>query len=191
MLETLRLLQTAKAVNLTSQSELTDSLAIFEAYQALAAEDMTILAAYSPSATNTSEKLDETDATVARDEWTYTANAIKLNMVELIVRAQNDIDAVLSSLEKSDRAKSQLLADITALNSTLESAAAEHLPSIISQFDYAIGQRMGKQLKWAGDLEYLRYAESTNAHDAARRKHELEKQILSDKLRDNDQRSSN
>lgn len=191
MLETLRFLQTAKAVNLTSQSELTDSLAIFEAYQALAAEDMTILAAYSPSATNTSEKLDETDATVARDEWTYTANAIKLNMVELIVRAQNDIDAVLSSLEKSDRAKSQLLADITALNSTLESAAAEHLPSIISQFDYAIGQRMGKQLKWAGDLEYLRYAESTNAHDAARRKHELEKQILSDKLRDNDQRSSN
>lgn len=190
MLATLRSLQTARAVNLTSQSELTDSLAIYETYQALVAEDMTILAAYAPSATITIEKLDDTDARAAREEWTYTANALKLSMLELSSRARNDILAVLSSLEKSDRTKSELLADINKLQSELESSAAARLPSIISQFDYAIGQRMGKQLKWAGDLEYLKYAESTNAQDAARRRHELEKQILSDNLRDHDQRSS-
>jgi hypothetical protein len=190
MLATIRSLQTVRAANITSQSELTDSLGIFSAYNDLVTEDIGILAVYSPSATDTSEKLDDSDARATRDEWTHTADALTLNMAELRTRAHNDIAAVLSSLEKSDRAKSQLLADVNSLRSTLESFAAEYLPSIISQLDYAIGQRMGKQLKWAGDLEYLRYAESTNAHDAARRKLELEKQILSDNLRDNDHRSS-
>lgn len=189
MLATIRSLQTVRAANLTSQSELTDSLGIFNAYKDLVTEDMGILAVYSPSATDTSEKLDDSDARATREEWTHTADALTLNMAELRTRAHNDIASVLSSLESSDRAKSQLLADVNSLRSTLESFAAEYLPSIISQFDYAIGQRMGKQLKWAGDLEYLRYAESTNAHDAARRKLELEKQILSDNLRDNDHRS--
>ncbi len=190
MLATLRSLQTARAATLASHSELTDSLAIFDAYKELAAEDMTILATYSPAVTSTIEKLDDADARAAREEWTYTANALKLSMLELTARAHDDVMSVLNSLEKSDRAKSQILADINTLQSALETSAAEHLPSIISQFDYAIGQRMGKQLKWAGDLEYLKYAESTNAQDAARRRHDLEKQILSDNLRDNDQRSS-
>lgn len=190
MLATLRSLQIARASNLTSQSEMTDSLAIFETYQALVAEDMATLASYSPSATNTSDKLDDTDAKAAREEWTYTANALRLSILDLSARAHNDVVAVLSGIEKSNRSKSELLADIKALQSALESSAAERLPFIISQFDYAIGQRMGKQLKWAGDVEYLKYAESTNAQDAARRRHELEKQILSDNLRDHDQRSS-
>jgi hypothetical protein len=190
MLATLRSLQTVRAANLTSQSELTDSLDIFKTYESFLGEDMTILAAYSPSATSTSEKLDDSDARAVREEWTYTANALKLSMLELSSRAHKDVVGVLSSLEKSDRAKSQLLADINTLQSVLESSAVEQLPSIISQFDYAIGQRMGKQLKWAGDLEYLKYAESTNAQDAARRRHELEKQILSDNLRGSEQRSA-
>lgn len=190
MLNTLRSLQAARAENLVDQSELTDSLSIFEAYHELLGEDMTLLAAYSPSRSSTSEKLDDSDSRMARAEWDYTASAIKLGILDLRKRARDDLWAVLTNLSTSERTKLQLLADVDSLRSILEAYAGERLPSIISQFDYAIGQRMGKQLKWTGDLEYLKYADSTNAQDAGRRKHELEKQILSDDIRDYNQRRS-
>jgi hypothetical protein len=188
MLQTLRSLQAVRAENIIEQSELTDSLAIFDAYKALITEDMVILSSYLPSNVSTSEKLDDDDARSARTEWEYTASALKLNMTELKTRAQNDIVAILTGLERSDQAKSQLTVDIAQLRAMLESYAGQRLPSIISQFDYAIAQRLGKQLKWSGDLEYLKYADSTNAQDSERRKNELEKQILSDEIRDYGQR---
>lgn len=188
LLNTLRTLQTLRAENLVSQSEFTDSITIFDSYQELIADDMALLSAYSQPNSSTTDKLDDSDARAAHIEWASTAAALKFNMAELSKKALEDIMAVITGLEKSDRAKSQLLLDVNQLRSSLETYAGERMPSIVSQIDYALGKRVGKQLKWAADLEYLKYAESTNAQDAARRRHELEKQILSDDLRDYGQR---
>lgn len=188
LLNTLRTLQTLRAENLVNQSELTDSITIFDSYQELIADDMALLSAYSQPNLSITDKLDDSDARAARVEWKSTAAALKFSMAELNKRAFQDVMAVITGLETSDRAKSQLLLDVNQLRSSLETYAGERMPSIISQIDYALGKRVGKQLKWAGDLEYLKYSESTNAQDAARRKHELEKQILSDDLRDYGQR---
>jgi hypothetical protein len=97
---------------------------------------------------------------------------------------------VIADLDRVDATKSDLLADINLLTGNLEKLGGEKLPKILSEIDYSISQRAGKQLKWSGDLEFLRYIETSNERELTKRKQALELQILSDDAQDLGQRSN-
>ncbi len=70
------------------------------------------------------------------------------------------------------------------LTEILEKNAAKTSPDLLAHFESVIGQRIANQQKWAGDIDYLEYAKKTDEHKNIKKHRELEIQILSDNLRD-------
>ena len=80
--------------------------------------------------------------------------------------------------------------DLDHLKNVLETYGGESLAGILSHYDNAISQRLARQYKWAGDLEYLTYVKVTDDHAALTRKQALESQILSDNLQSIEQQGA-
>ena len=86
-----------------------------------------------------------------------------------------------------DKTKEAIGRDLVHLKRVLEAYGGESLAGIMAHFENGISQRMSRQYKWAGDLEYLTYVKVKNQQESDKRKNDLEVQILSDNLRETEQ----
>lgn len=190
MLKTLRSIKEHQVRNLAKQSAITDLMSIINDFSNLIYQDHLVLSSYQPEAGTAIERLDYDDAGNAWKIWLDTANLLYLNLKKNEEKLSAELAKAIADLDRVDATKTELLADIEQLTANLEKLGGQKLPKIISEFDYSISQRAGKQLKWAGDLEFLRYIETSNERELAKRKHALELQILSDDAQDLGQRSN-
>jgi hypothetical protein len=180
MLRTLRIIKENQVRNLAKQSAISDLMSIIDDFSKLVYQDHLVLSSYQQEAGTAIERLDHDDAGNAWKIWLDTANLLYVNLQKTEEKVSAELTKLIADLERVDAAKSELLADIARLTANLEKIGGEKLPIILSEFDHSISQRAGKQLKWAGDLEFLRYIETSNEHELTKRKHALELQILSD-----------
>lgn len=190
MLKTLRDIQASQVKNLANQSEIRDLTAIVDNFSKLIYQDYLILSSYRPETGNALDRFDSDDADNAWSIWLDTSNLLYENLQKTHANASEALANTISDLDRVDEIKTAILTDIKNLTSALEKLGGDQLPKILAEFDYSISQRAGRQIKWAGDLEFLRYIETTNERERARRKHALELQILSDDVQDSGQRSS-
>jgi seryl-tRNA synthetase len=180
MLGTLRSIKENQVGNLAKQSAISDLMSIIDDFSKLVYQDHLVLSSYQPDAGTAIERLDHDDAENAWKIWLDTANLLYVNLQKTEKKVSAELAKLIADLERVDATKSELLADVARLTANLEKIGGEKLPIILSEFDYSISRRAGKQLKWAGDLEFLRYIETSNEHELTKRKHALELQILSD-----------
>ena len=190
MLKTLRHIQESQVKNLAKQSEIRDLTAIVDNFSKLIYQDYLILSSYQPETGSALDRFDSEDAGNAWSSWLDTANLLYENLQKTETNASEALAKVISDLERVDETKTAILTEIKSLTSELEKIGGDRLPKILAEFDYSISQRAGRQIKWAGDLEFLRYIETSNERERARRKHALELQILSDDVHDSGQRRS-
>jgi len=188
MVRTLIEIRKQQVEGIINHSAISDSLTIVEDYAQLIDEDLQNLSLYEPQQGNALDQLDDDDSRTARKTWQATITGLYSNIKNLKAETSAELVKLLNSLETIDSQKTALLRDIGYLTDILQTFGGESLPGIINHYDYALGQRVGRQLKWAGDLEYLRYVDTTSAQDAEARKRALENQILSDDVRDYGQR---
>lgn len=190
MLKTLRRIKENHVRNLAKQSAIYDLMSIIDNFSKLVYQDHLVLSSYEPEAGTAIERLDHEDARNAWKIWLDTANLLYVNLQKTEEKISAELAKVMVDLDRVDATKSDLLADINLLTGNLEKLGGQKLPKILSDFDYSISQRAGKQLKWAGDLEFLRYIETSNERELTKRKQALELQILSDDAQDLGQRSN-
>jgi hypothetical protein len=180
MLRTLRSIKENQVRNLAKQSAISDLMSIIDDFSKLVYQDHLVLSSYQPDAGTATERLDHDDAGNAWRIWLDTANLLYFNLQKTEKKVSAELAKLIADLERVDATKSEIQADVARLTANLEKIGGEKLPTILSEFDYSISQRAGKQLKWAGDLEFLRYIETSNEHELTKKKHALELQILSD-----------
>jgi hypothetical protein len=190
MLNTLNEIRKKQVQNLVDQSELSDTINIVEQFSRALDEEHQILNAYEPAPGKTLDRLDDDDSRRAWNLWRDCAGTLYANLKKLKIKSADDLAAILASLSTVDDKRAKLQKDIQHLREILEVYGGESLSGILAHYDYALSQRLGRQHKWAGDLEYLRYAKTTNEQDAATKKHALEIQILNDNVRDLEQGGS-
>jgi hypothetical protein len=116
--------------------------------------------------------------------WREAVRSLDGQIRSLRSDASKQLDDVFANLDKISKTRTHLENDIADLTSVVETYGGESLGMILSHYDNELNQRLGKQYKWAGDLEYLNYMNAKNEHDANRKKLALEKQILNDSLRE-------
>lgn len=190
MLNTLNDIRKKQVQNLVDQSELTDTINIVEQFSRALDEEHQILNAYEPVPGKILDRLDDDDSRHAWNLWRDCAGTLYANLKTLKKKSADDLAEILASLSAADDKRIKLQKDIQHLREILEVYGGESLSGILAHYDYALSQRLGRQHKWAGDLEYLRYAKTTNEQDASEKKHALEIQILNDNVRDLEQGGS-
>jgi hypothetical protein len=187
MLATLTEIRMEQAKNIVNQSAINDSLYILQQYGSALHEESKIMGSYEPAGKEVLESLDDDDSRLSWNLWLETLASLNANINNLRKEAATELTSTLSNLAQIDQRRSQMVKNIENLRSVLETYGGESLAGIISHYDNALTQRLARQYKWSGDLEYLNYAGEKKSHDATRRKKDLEIQILNDQLRDLEQ----
>lgn len=188
MIQTLRKIKETQLQNLANQSDAQDLLLVIQDFTSSVNQDFLIFSRYAPENGGPLERLDNDDARESRKAWLNTAALLHTNLRNLRASATEELVGLVSQLEKIDRAKSEMMSELESLSLSIEQYSAAIMPKIISDIDYAISQRISRQLKWAGDLEVLKYIDTSNDQDRSKKKHALELQMLSDGMQDYDQK---
>jgi hypothetical protein len=187
MLATLLEIRKNQAANIVEQSRLNDILYLLQQYASALHEESQIIATYEPATGRVLDALDDEDSRATWGLWQDVVGNLHANIKQLKMQAGKELSSVFETLAHLDKTKEGIGRDLAHLKSILETYGGESLAGIITHFDTAISQRMARQYKWAGDLEYLTYVKSKNEQESNRKKQELEVQILSDNLRDIEQ----
>lgn len=190
MLATLSDLQKKRASNLIAQGSFHDQLAKLAAFSELIHSDMAVLTPNATTLTTSADQLDDNDAREAWQAWSECSSLMSSTLSAIKEKATSELRNTLAELSIIEQKKIILSEQIITLRKDLESLGSLKLPAILSYFDSELTQRIGRQLKWAGDLEYLRYVEKTDEQESLRRNHALELQILSDDLSGASQKES-
>jgi tetratricopeptide (TPR) repeat protein len=182
MLASLKEIRYEQAKSIVEQSKMHGLMETFREYVQLIQTDQKIITAYEPDATQTLDLLDDTDSQTAWREIKNSGTLIDQSLQDLASEARLDLSNTLSQVNKLFDTKSRLESDINTLRSVLEQKAGSASAQILAHYDAVIDQRIAKQHKWSGDVDYLAYADQTEKQLKAKQKHELEMQILSDNL---------
>ena len=187
MMKALSEIRQIQASSIVEQSQIDDILFIVQQYASAIHEESQIIAAYEPTTGRMLDSLDDEDSRRVWDLWRDVIGNLHANIKNLKNDAGSDLARVFEHLSKIDKVRESLTKDTDSLRSILETYGGESLAGIIAHYDHAVNQRLARQYKWAGDLEYLNYTKARNAQDASAKKQALEIQILSDNLRDIEQ----
>ncbi len=187
MLDTLLEIRKIQANNIVEQSRLNDILYILQQYASSLHEESRIIAGYEPASGQILDSLDDEDSRSTWALWQDVITNLNTNIKNLKNKAGSDLANVFETIAKLDKTKEALGKDLHHLNGVLETYGGESLGGIMAHFENGINQRMARQYKWAGDLEYLTNVKIKNQHESNQKKKDLEVQILSDNLRDVEQ----
>jgi outer membrane protein assembly factor BamD (BamD/ComL family) len=181
---TLRRVADRQAQNRAQTMGVFDILAIVRDFSRLTNQDRVILESYKPSANEAIANLDYEDSREAWTRWFNGVNLLNSNLLQLQENTKREFDDSISMLASIHQQKTKVLKDINSLVDQTELIGGKILPKLLSDIDYSINERLSRQLKWAGDLEYLRYRDTTDEQSRANRKRAVELQILSDSKED-------
>ena len=176
-----------QAGNVVEQSRLNDILYILQQYASALHEESQIIAAYEPTTGQVLDSLDDDDSRATWGLWQDVISKLHASIKQLKNKAGSDLASVFETIAKLDKTKEAISHDLLHLKGVLESYGGESLAGIMSHFENGINQRMSRQYKWAGDLEYLTYVKAKNQQESNKRKKDLEVQIISDNLRETEQ----
>ncbi len=173
-----------QAQSLVNQSSIDDILHIIQQYGTSLHEDSQVISAYEPKSGQTLDLMADEDSRLGWSLWREAVRSLDSQIRSLRSDAGKQLDDVFANLDKISKTRTHLENDIADLTSVVETYGGESLGVILSHYDNELNQRLGKQYKWAGDLEYLNYMNAKNEHEANQKKLALEKQILNDSLRE-------
>ena len=187
MMNALVQIRKIQASSLVEQSSINDVIYIIQQYATALHEEAQIIASYEPQTGKMLDALDDEDSRNLWALWHDLIGELHANIKNLKVQAGQDLANVFETLEKLDKKRIELDRDIEHLKTILETYGGESLATIITHYDNALSQRLARQYKWAGDLEYLNYVKAKNDQDALTKKQNLEAQILNDNLQEIEQ----
>jgi hypothetical protein len=187
MLETLLEIRKIQANNIVEQSRFNDILYVLQQYASALHEESRIIANYEPATGQVLDTLDDEDSRASWGLWQDVVTNLNANIKNLKNKAGSDLADVFEMIAKLDKTKEAIGHDLVHLKGVLEAYGGESLAGIMAHFENGISQRMSRQYKWAGDLEYLTYVKTKNQQESDKRKNDLEVQILSDNLRETEQ----
>ena len=187
MMKALSEIRQIQASSIVEQSQIDDILFIVQQYASAIHEESQIIAAYEPTTGRMLDSLDDADSRRVWDLWRDVIGTLHANIKKLKNDAGSDLAGIFEHLAKTDKVREALTKDVDSLRSILETYGGESLAGIVAHYDNAVSQRLARQYKWAGDLEYLHYAKARGENEASAKKQALEVQILSDNLRDIEQ----
>ena len=176
-----------QAQSIVDQSNIDDMLYIIQQYGTALHEESLIIASYEPKSGKMLDTLDDDDS---RTSWGLWRNLVaNLHQQVKYVRedASKQLTEILARIDNIRKTRIHLEDDITDLTSVVETYGGENMGMILSHYENELNQRLARQFKWAGDLEYLNYVKVKNDQESAAKKVAIERQILSDSLRENDQ----
>lgn len=177
----------SQAQSIVDQSNIDDILYIIQQYGTSLHEDSLIISKYEPKSGEMLDALADEDSRLSWTLWRDAVAALHEQLKSLRDDAAKQLNSTLASLDKVNKTRLHLEGDIDDLTSVVETYGGESLGVILSHYDNELNQRLGRQYKWAGDLEYLNYVQAKNDQEASAKKLALEKQILSDSLRETEQ----
>lgn len=174
----------AQAASLVEQSSINDILYIIQQFATALHEESQIISAYEPQTGKILDALDDEDSRNTWAAWQDLIGELYTGIKDLKLKAGRDLADVFTSLEKINKTRVAMENDLQSLKSILETYGGESLAGILAHYDNALSQRLARQYKWSGDLEYLNYAKVKNEHATVIKKQALETQILNDNLQD-------
>jgi outer membrane protein assembly factor BamD (BamD/ComL family) len=187
MMKALSEIRQIQASTIVEQSQIDDILFIVQQYASAIHEESQIIASYEPASGRMLDSLDDEDSRRVWNLWRDVIGTLHANIKDLKNDAGADLAGIFEHLAKIDNIREGLTKEVDNLRNVLETYGGESLAGIIAHYDNAVSQRLARQYKWAGDLEYLNYTKARNDHEASAKKQALEVQILSDNLRDIEQ----
>lgn len=176
-----------QAALVIEQSRIREIRYLLEQFGASVHDDELILTSYEPDQAQTLDNLDDQDSQQA---WKLV-NQIATNLHKLMIQLNKDADAELGQslgqIEQIMSRREKMSRDVGILKEVLGRKAGSAAGALASHFDNVIGERLARQQKWGGDLDYLTYVNVKGDQEKLRRKNDLEIQILSDNLRETEQ----
>ena len=187
LLSTLKDIRREQAAQLVEQSRIREVRYLLEQFASAVHDDQLILTSYEPDQAQTLDNLDDQDSQQA---WKLTSQ-IASNLHKLMVQLNKDADAELGAslkqIEQIMSRREKMARDVDILQEVLGRKAGAAASALAAHFDHVIGERLARQQKWGGDLDYLTYVGVKEGQEQGRRKADLELQILSDNLRETEQ----
>jgi hypothetical protein len=183
MLATLTDIRRLQAANIVRLSKIDEQKKVFEGYMNEIHESQSVLETYEPLETQTLDLLDDQDSQQAWKLIQNTSSLLYQSLDDLYRDADQNLSKTLASIDGLLSREQKQRREIALLRELLEKTGAQLTSTLIAHFDQVIGQRIAKQEKWSGDIDYLRYTKASDAHDNQTKSKDLELQILSDSLR--------
>lgn len=183
MRQTLSELQELQTRNMHRLSPIPDSLASFRNIASELIAIDTILESYEPNSENSIAILDDRDSRNSWKEARLVASILYKNLEEISNDTEQQINSTLSDLQQQKVEHDRTRANVAALKQSLERLAGQFSPRMLQHYQAAIGERIQRHQKWSADLDYLKYAKTTESQFKSKAQRDLELQILSDSLR--------
>jgi hypothetical protein len=172
-----------QAINIISQSGIDDILSIVQAYASALHEESQIISKYEPNSGRILETLADEDSQLSWTLWRDVVNLLYVDIQALRTEAQQKLSKTTQLLSQIGKKRAELEGHLLDLQAVTETFGGEDLPMILSYYDNQLNQRLARQFKWSGDLEYLSYVSVKTEQETSGKKLALERQILDDTLR--------
>lgn len=187
LMSSLVAIKRTQGLAIVDQSNIDDILFIIQQYGTALHEESLVISSYEPKSGQMLDALDDEDSRTSWGLWRELVANLYDHVKKLRQEGLEQLTSTFESLDKISKVRNHLEGDIADLTSVVETYGGESLGLILSHYENEINQRLARQFKWAGDLEYISYVKVKNDQESAAKKVAVERQILSDSLRENDQ----
>lgn len=187
LLSTLKDIRREQASQVVEQSRIREVRYLLEQFSSAVHDDQLILTSYEPDQAQTLDNLDDQDSQQAWKLTSQIASHLHKLMIQLNKDADTELGTSMKQIEQIMGRREKLARDVDILQEVLARKAGAAASMLAAHFDHVIGERLAKQQKWGGDLDYLTYVGVKDGQEQNKRKTELELQILSDNLRETEQ----
>lgn len=187
LLSTLTRIRKEQASQLVEQSRIREVRYLLEQFAASTHDDELILSSYEPEQGQTLDNLDDADSQSAWKMVNQIGVQLHRQLIQLDKDAERDLGSSLSQITQLMTRREKMTQDIAMLQDVLAHKAGAAASTLVAHFDNVIGERLARQQKWGGDLDYLTYVGVKDDQEQKKKKNDLELQILSDSLRETEQ----
>ncbi|MCX6126577.1 MAG: hypothetical protein NTV34_17735, partial [Proteobacteria bacterium] len=187
LLETLTEIRKEQVKSISNQSRIQDLKMIYNEFAASIQADQVILTSYDPTQTETLDILDDNDSQNSWLQISITERLINHSLRSLEADSRFDLSSTLESINRLLDWRQELKSSLSELRDILEQKAGSATSQILAHYDSVIDQRIARQQKWAGDIDFLSYSDRSQRQSKEKEAHALELQILTDDLQNQGQ----
>ena len=187
LLETLTEIRKEQVKNIVEQSRIQDLKMIYNEFAASIQADQMILTSYDPTQTEMLDILDDNDSQNSWLQISTTERLINHSLGSLESDSRFDLSSTLESINSLLNTRKELKSSLADLRDILERKAGSATSQILAHYDSVINQRIARQKKWAGDIDFLSYSDKSQRQAKEEEAHALELQFLADDLQNQDQ----
>lgn len=176
-----------RVVDLSKQSPHNDARTFLTRYASALIDEYEIMTPLRSTGRQVAERFLGEDAQKAWAKWTFVCKELYAQLKELDHDMTEGLTAIVASLDGPMAEYQQLLQRSRQINQLIEIKMALAVPDFLEHYRLAINNRLARNGKWRADIEWLRFAKASERRDQAKKRFELEHQILEDNLLDLEQ----